>query len=49
MVLNLRSMPGFLEVFGYYDPQLKRYNIDVRACSTYVELASNLHHSQPTV
>jgi MFS family permease len=22
------SMPGFLEVFGYYDPKLEKWNID---------------------
>lgn len=27
--LTTESMPGFLEVFGYYDPHLKRLNIDV--------------------
>ena len=29
--LTLYSMPGFLEVYGYYDPDLQSWNIDVRS------------------
>ena len=30
LILKGYSMPGFLEVYGYYDPELKGRNIDVR-------------------
>lgn len=27
---RVRSMPGFLRIYGYYSPELKMWNIDVR-------------------
>jgi hypothetical protein len=31
MLMITNRMPGFLEVFGYYDAELEKWNIDVRS------------------
>jgi hypothetical protein len=33
---SVSSMPGFLKVYGYYSPELKKWNIDV--CFPFYEV-----------
>ncbi|KUJ16685.1 general substrate transporter, partial [Mollisia scopiformis] len=42
LVGGFLSMPGFLEVYGYYSPELKKWNIDANDQPTVQQLISSL-------